>query len=78
VPNLSLPQVVLPPAVQQLLNELKAGGGGAMGVPQFGMPDASKIGTPDAPKIGSPSIGPARAPGDSRSAEKLLNFLMAP
>jgi ABC-type transporter Mla subunit MlaD len=78
VPNLSLPQVVLPPAVQQLLNELKAGGGGAMGVPQFGMPDASKIGTPDAPKIGSPSIGPPRAPGDSRSAEKLLNFLMAP
>lgn len=58
LPNPSVPQVVLPPAVQQLLNDLpKLGGGGATGVPQ---------------------IGPNGEPTDQKSADQLLNFLLAP
>ncbi|MFL5895438.1 MAG: MlaD family protein [Thermoleophilaceae bacterium] len=57
-PNLSVPQQVLPPAVQQLLKELpQLGGGGAIGVPPV-----SADGTPL----------------DNQSADKLLNFLLAP
>jgi ABC-type transporter Mla subunit MlaD len=62
--NPSLPQIVLPPAVQQLLDELpklpdlKNGlPGGAIGVPPVG--------------------GSASAPSD-KSSEKLLDFLLSP
>jgi hypothetical protein len=55
----SVPHVVLPPAIQQLLKELPLlGGGGAIGVPQV-----------------DPATG---APLDNRSADKLLDFLLAP
>jgi hypothetical protein len=56
--NPSVPQITLPPAVQQLLNEIPKLGGGATGVPQVG-----PNGTP---------------PADAKSADKLLDFLLAP
>jgi len=53
--NPSLPRITLPPAVQQLLQQLGQLGGGATGVPQVGTP-----------------------PNGNKSADKLLDFLLAP
>jgi ABC-type transporter Mla subunit MlaD len=60
--NPSLPQITLPPAIQELLNKLP-GLGGAVGVPQVGAPSVPGTGTPLT---------------DEKSANKLLDFLLAP
>jgi phospholipid/cholesterol/gamma-HCH transport system substrate-binding protein len=61
--NPSVPKVVLPPGVQQLLNQLPK-------VPGVQSPDLSKLGN----GLASPQVG---AP-DDKSSQKLLDFLLAP
>src|SRR4051794_9039739 len=66
--NPSQPKVVLPPPVQQLLNQL----------PQLpaGTPNLPNV--PNAPNVDTSGITGASSQPSDRSAEKLLDFLMSP
>jgi hypothetical protein len=66
----SKPQVVLPPAVQQLLNQL----------PQVKLDpqQLQNLTNVDPSKITNSVTGASAQPTDNKSADKLLDFLMAP
>jgi ABC-type transporter Mla subunit MlaD len=64
----SKPQVALPPAVQQLLDQL----------PQVQLPDINQQ-LQNLPQVDTSSItGASTQPTDNKSADKLLDFLMSP
>ena len=66
LPNPSLPHVVLPPEVQQLLDNLPKIGGGAVGVPQLSPPPTGPLTNNVDPNL------------DPNQSSKLLDFLMSP